>query len=120
MMKVFQTGRKLLIPKKIADLLPLTAKESERLNFGVSGLLYKYNRKTESLWSQLLNQAISSPLKSEQNNLFFCGQKKPLEHPVPRASRPSLVGESFDILSKTCYRLLNPLIDDLKHRARYH
>lgn len=40
----------------------------EVLNFGVSGLLYNsdvllYDRKTESLWSQLLSKAISGPLK---------------------------------------------------------
>lgn len=38
------------------------------LNFGVSGLLYNsdvllYDRQTHSLWSQLLGQAISGPLK---------------------------------------------------------
>ncbi len=41
--------------------------KGEQLNFGVSGLFYNsdvlfYDRKTESLWSQLLNQAINGPL----------------------------------------------------------
>lgn len=40
----------------------------EQLNFGVSGLLYNsdvllYDHQTNSLWSQLLNRAISGPLK---------------------------------------------------------
>jgi len=51
----------------------------ERLDFGVSGLLYNsdvllYDRKTESLWSQLLNQAISGPLKGEKLQML------PLKH----------------------------------------
>ena len=41
------------------------------LRFGVSGLLYNsdvllYDRETESLWSQLLNKAVTGPLKSER------------------------------------------------------
>jgi hypothetical protein len=44
--------------------------KGEMLSFGVSGLLYNsdvllYDRKTDSLWSQLLNKAISGPLKGE-------------------------------------------------------
>lgn len=40
-------------------------------NFGVSGLLYKsdvllYDRKTESLWSQIKKQAITGPMKGQQ------------------------------------------------------
>ncbi len=40
-------------------------------SFGVSGLLYNsdvllYDRQTESLWSQILGQAISGPLKGER------------------------------------------------------
>ena len=50
-----------------------------RLEFGVSGLLYNsdvllYDRKTESLWSQLLNQAISGPMKGERLQML------PLKH----------------------------------------
>lgn len=42
-----------------------------RLVFGVSGLLYNsdvlmYDRNTQSLWSQLMSQAISGPLKGER------------------------------------------------------
>jgi len=42
-----------------------------QLTFGVSGLLYNsdvllYDRGTESLWSQLLMQAVAGPLKGEQ------------------------------------------------------
>lgn len=41
------------------------------LSFGVSGLLYNndvllYDRQTQSLWSQLLGQAISGPLKGQR------------------------------------------------------
>lgn len=41
------------------------------LNFGVSGLLYNsdvllYDRQTESLWSQILSQAISGKMKGER------------------------------------------------------
>jgi len=41
------------------------------LNFGVSGFLYNsdvllYDRETESLWSQLLNQAITGPMKGQK------------------------------------------------------
>lgn len=43
----------------------------EARSFGVSGLLYNsdvllYDRQTESLWSQILGQAISGPLKGER------------------------------------------------------
>jgi len=51
--------------------------------------------------------------------LCIMGKKKPSEHPIPRASRPSLVGESFDFLSKTRYRLFSPLVDDHRYHARY-
>lgn len=42
--------------------------QGKRMRFGVSGLLYNsdvllYDRNTESLWSQLMAQAISGPLK---------------------------------------------------------
>ncbi len=48
------------------------AGEGERLlNFGVSGLLYNsdvllYDRATGSLWSQLLKQAVTGPMKGEK------------------------------------------------------
>ncbi len=43
----------------------------EKLNFGVSGLLYNsnmllYDRETGSLWSQIMSQAISGSLKGEK------------------------------------------------------
>ncbi len=42
--------------------------EGRALNFGVSGLLYNsdvllYDRQTESLWSQLMHQAVAGPMK---------------------------------------------------------
>ncbi len=45
------------------------------LSFGVSGLLYNsdvllYDRQTNSLWSQLLGQAISGPLKGQRLTLL--------------------------------------------------
>ncbi len=45
--------------------------EGRSLSFGVSGLLYNsdvllYDRQTNSLWSQLLGQAISGPLKGRR------------------------------------------------------
>jgi len=45
--------------------------KSDFSNFGVSGLLYNsdmllYDRKTNSLWSQIMGLAISGPLKGEQ------------------------------------------------------
>ncbi len=45
--------------------------KGKRKTFGVSGLLYNsdvllYDRETESLWSQILGQAISGPEKSKQ------------------------------------------------------
>jgi len=45
------------------------ASKNTRYSFGVSGLLYNsdvllYDRKTQSLWSQLLGKAISGPLQS--------------------------------------------------------
>lgn len=45
--------------------------DGQTLHFGVSGLLYNndvllYDRATQSLWSQLLTQAISGPLKGEK------------------------------------------------------
>ncbi len=48
---------------------------TEKKNFGVSGLLYNsdvllYDRKTESLWSQLLGRAISGDLKGESLQLL--------------------------------------------------
>lgn len=47
------------------------ALDGRRHDFGVSGLLYNsdvlmYDRQTESLWSQLMRQAISGPLKGRQ------------------------------------------------------
>ncbi len=53
--------------------------KGERLDFGVSGLLYNsdvllYDRATDSLWSQLLNRAISGPLKGEKLQML------PLKH----------------------------------------
>jgi len=49
------------------------------LEFGVSGLLYNsdvllYDRRTESLWSQLLRQAVSGPLKGHRLRML------PLQH----------------------------------------
>ena len=43
----------------------------EKMEFGVSGLLYNsdvllYDRQTESLWSQILGRAISGPLRGER------------------------------------------------------
>lgn len=43
----------------------------QRHSFGVSGLLYNsdvllYDRETESLWSQLMNQSVSGPLQGEK------------------------------------------------------
>lgn len=48
-----------------------TGSGGQERHFGVSGLLYNsdvllYDRKTESLWSQLMAQAISGPLKGER------------------------------------------------------
>ncbi|WP_151702323.1 DUF3179 domain-containing protein [Nitrincola alkalilacustris] len=45
--------------------------EQERLDFGVSGLLYNsdvllYDHQSESLWSQIMSQAISGPMKGVQ------------------------------------------------------
>lgn len=45
--------------------------DGRALSFGVSGLLYNgdvllYDRQTQSLWSQLLGQAISGPLKGRR------------------------------------------------------
>lgn len=45
--------------------------EKKRLHFGVSGLLYNsdmllYDRNSHSLWSQLMGQAISGPLKGSR------------------------------------------------------
>lgn len=56
------------------------------LSFGVSGLLYNsdvllYDRETESLWSQLRNQAISGPMKGSKLKAL------PLTHTTWRAWR---------------------------------
>lgn len=45
------------------------------LNFGVSGLLYQsdmllYDRNTESLWSQLMNRAVTGPLKGSRLDML--------------------------------------------------
>lgn len=45
--------------------------KGEKLDFGVSGLLYNsdvllYDRQTESLWSQLMSQAVSGPLRGQR------------------------------------------------------
>lgn len=45
--------------------------EGHRLNFGVSGLLYQrnvlfYDRQTDSLWSQLLSQAVTGPMAGKR------------------------------------------------------
>jgi hypothetical protein len=53
--------------------------QGKHLRFGVSGLLYNsdmvlYDRQTESLWSQIMAQAISGPLKGARLELL------PLEH----------------------------------------
>jgi hypothetical protein len=49
--------------------------DGRALSFGVSGLLYNsdvllYDRQTNSLWSQLLGQAISGPLKGRRLNML--------------------------------------------------
>ncbi|NIA01372.1 MAG: DUF3179 domain-containing protein [Planctomycetia bacterium] len=49
----------------------LAAKDGSVLNFGVSGLLYNsdvllYDRETDSLWSQLMKQAIAGPLRGQR------------------------------------------------------
>lgn len=53
--------------------------QGERLDFGVSGLLYRdnllmYDRGTESLWSQLMGEAVSGPLAGAQLH------RLPVEH----------------------------------------
>ena len=45
--------------------------DNRELTFGVSGLLYKsnllmYDRQTESLWSQVMSQAVSGPLSGSR------------------------------------------------------
>jgi len=45
--------------------------EGERKTFGVSGLLYNsdvllYDRQTESLWSQIMNEAVTGPMKGKE------------------------------------------------------
>ena len=57
----------------------LARARGQELTFGVSGLLYNsdvllYDRKTRSLWSQLLHQAVSGPMKGEELEAI------PLEH----------------------------------------
>ncbi len=49
--------------------------EEQRLQFGVSGLLYNsdlllYDRNTESLWSQITGEAITGPLKGQRLSLL--------------------------------------------------
>ena len=49
----------------------LAAADGSAHNFGVSGLLYNsdvllYDRETESLWSQLMKQAVSGPLRGQR------------------------------------------------------
>ncbi len=49
--------------------------DGRALSFGVSGLLYNsdvllYDRQTQSLWSQLLGQAISGPLKGRRLSML--------------------------------------------------
>ena len=49
--------------------------EGQVLNFGVSGLLYNsdvllYDRQTESLWSQIMGQAVSGPMKGKRLKLI--------------------------------------------------
>lgn len=49
--------------------------KGEDLKFGVSGLLYQsdvllYDRQTDSLWSQLMSQAVSGPLKGTRLKLM--------------------------------------------------
>ncbi len=56
------------------------------LSFGVSGLLYNsdvllYDRETESLWSQLLNKAVTGPMKGRKLKAL------PLTHTTWRAWR---------------------------------
>ena len=51
------------------------AAEDQALNFGVSGLLYNrdvllYDKQTESLWSQIMGQAVSGPMKGTRLELI--------------------------------------------------
>ncbi|MFQ5595708.1 MAG: DUF3179 domain-containing protein [Anaerolineae bacterium] len=53
--------------------------DKQELTFGVSGKLYQnnlimYDHQTESLWSQLLGQAVAGPLQGEQLRLLTAGQ----------------------------------------------
>ncbi|MEH6814508.1 MAG: DUF3179 domain-containing protein [Motiliproteus sp.] len=52
-----------------------TGRGDQALEFGVSGLLYNsdvllYDRGTESLWSQLKNQAVAGPLKGQRMKML--------------------------------------------------
>jgi hypothetical protein len=55
--------------------------DGRTLTFGVSGLLYQsdvllYDRETNSLWSQLLGQAISGPLKGSRLSMLAVTQTR--------------------------------------------
>lgn len=57
---------------------------NRRMHFGVSGLLYNsdmllYDRATHSLWSQLMRQAISGPLKGQKLDMLALQQTTWLE-----------------------------------------
>lgn len=54
--------------------------DGQRLEFGVSGLVYEsnfllYDRQTQSLWSQLLGEAVSGPLKGTKLVRLRCRQE---------------------------------------------
>ena len=54
--------------------------EGQRLEFGVSGLVYEsnflfYDRQTQSLWSQLLGEAVAGPLKGTKLVRLRCRQE---------------------------------------------
>jgi hypothetical protein len=79
--------------------------DGRALSFGVSGLLYNndvlmYDRQTQSLWSQLLGQAISGPMKGRQLRML------PLTHTSWadwRQSHPATVILSTDTGASRAY-----------------
>lgn len=72
--------------------------DGRELTFGVSGKLYEnnlvmYDRQTESLWSQLLGQAVAGPLRGKQLRMLTASQQTwdawQAEHPNTRVlSKP--------------------------------
>ncbi|MEE8057026.1 MAG: DUF3179 domain-containing protein [Pseudomonadales bacterium] len=77
------------------------------LEFGVSGLLYNsdvlmYDRSTESLWSQILQTAISGKMKGQRLNML------PLEHTSWgdwRQRHPNTLLLSFDTGHRRSYKI---------------